>query len=100
MTLVTEPKRSPGVEEKESGTGSLTKVKHAIQAAYPHIDGHMVVKPVSSRSGVSWYRVNWYRDSERGMFIHHSLFLAARQGPDGIVVEDLTVKARAQASVN
>jgi hypothetical protein len=93
MTLMAEPKPLNGVEESGSGA-SLASAKDVIASTYPHVDGQMIVRQVSKTPGTTWYRVNWYKRGEFGMYIHHSRFLALRQTTDGVSVEDQTVRPR------
>jgi hypothetical protein len=92
----------PASKHGQSAAGGfpLAEVQQAIQAAYPYDDGQMVIRHVSSRNGMSWYRVNWYRSSRDGLFIDRSRFLALRRTADGLVVEDQTITSRTTASVN
>lgn len=70
------------------------EVRDAIQAAYPLDDGQMVAKLVSTRHGTSWYRVNWYRSGESGLFIDRSRFLAVTRSAEGeLKVEDQTIRS-------
>ncbi len=74
-------------------TVSPVTAREAIEAAYPD-KRLLVIKHVSSRPGISWYRANWYGNNENGLFIERSLFLTLRPTPDGISVEDQTVIPR------
>lgn len=101
MTLTAEPKSHPNQDESGPGSASLAHAKNAILAAYPNIEGQMIVRKVSSGSDTSWYRVNWYKQGGCGMYIHHSRFLALRKTAAGVVVEDQTVRPRqTEASMN
>ena len=93
MTLMAEPKPLKGVESGGSAA-SLAAARDLIQATYPNVEGQMIVRLVSKAPGTTWYRVNWYKQGEFGTYIHHSRFLALRQTPDGLVVEDQTVQPR------
>ncbi len=100
MTLMAEPKSHKEVESNGSGT-SLAAAKEIIQASYPDVDGQMVIRQVSRTPDTTWFRVNWYKQGEFGMYIHHSRFLALRKTADGTVVEDQTVKPRnTESSLN
>lgn len=96
MTLMAEPKSHKGTEHKESGV-SLASVRDAIQSTYPGVEGDMIVRQVSKSSDTTWYRVNWYKKGDFGMYIHYSRFLALRKTPEGFAVEDQTVRPRAAA---
>lgn len=93
MTLMAEPKPLKGMEPNGPGA-SLAAARDLIQSAYPNVEGQMIVRQVSKAPGTTWYRVNWYKQGEWGTYIHHSRFLALRQTPDGVVVEDQTVQPR------
>lgn len=100
MTLMAEPKPVKGVEENGSGA-ALAAARDVIQSTYPGVEGEMIVRQVSRTADTTWYRVNWYKKGDYGMYIHHSRFLALRKTPQGMSVEDQTVKPRnAEGSLN
>jgi hypothetical protein len=96
MTLMAEPKPPlAGVGVEENGSrASLERARNAIQAAYPDVEGQMIVRQVSKGSGTTWYRVNWYKKGDYGTYIHQSRFLALRKTAQGLAVEDQTVRPR------
>lgn len=101
MTLMAEPKNGQGATESGAAAVNLATAIDAIQAAYRDIDGQMIVRQVSKSSDTTWYRVNWYKKGDFGMFVHHSRFLALKRTNGGLVVEDQTIRPRvAESSVN
>jgi hypothetical protein len=102
MTLTTPTSALPASKKGDTSAAAfpLAEVERAIHAAFPYDDGQMMVRHVSSRNGMSWYRVNWYRSNRTGSFIDRSRFLAIRKTQDGLVVEDQTVASRANVCEN
>ena len=96
MTLMAEPKPLKGVEDNGPGT-TLAAAREVIQSNYPNVDGQMIVRQVSKTSDTTWYRVNWYKKGDFGMYIHHSRFLALRKTERGVSVEDQTAQPRRKA---
>ncbi len=84
----------------EPEVSSVEEIREAIQSAYPFDDGQMVVRHIRSKADVSWYRVNWYRNRNGGLFIDRSRFLALKRTPQGLKVEDQTMPPRPGASFN
>ncbi len=93
MTLMAEPRPLKGIEGNGPGNG-LAAAKEVIQSTYPNVDGQMIVRQVSKTADTTWYRVNWYKKGDFGMYIHHSRFLALRKTAQGVAVEDQTVRPR------
>lgn len=93
MTLMAEPKPLKGVEDNGPGA-SLAAAREVIQSNYPNVDGQMIVRQVSKTADTTWYRVNWYKKGDFGMYIHHSRFLALRKTAQGVSVEDQTAQPR------
>ena len=89
-----ESKGVPSVAEGGSNAPTLSTAMDAIQSKYPQIDGQMIVRQVSKSADTTWYRVNWYKKGDFGMYIHHSRFLALKRSEQGLVIEDQTVKPR------
>lgn len=100
MTLTSEPKRQETSVLPESRPVASSRVMEAIAAAFPYMDGDMTVRHVGRRSGMEWYRVNWYRRGDSGPFIYQSRFLVINESPDGVVVEDHTAGQRPTLATN
>jgi hypothetical protein len=96
MTLMAEPKPLKGVEDNGPGS-TLAAARDIIQSNYPNVDGQMIVRQVSKTADTTWYRVNWYKKGDFGMYIHHSRFLALRKTAQGVAVEDQTAQPRKPA---
>lgn len=93
MTLMAEPKPLVGIEDNGPGS-TLAAAREVIQSNYPHVDGQMIIRQVSKSAETTWYRVNWYKKGDYGMYIHHSRFLALRKTAEGVSVEDQTAQPR------
>ncbi len=94
MTLMAEPKPPLMGVEDNGARASLETARGVIKATYPNVEGQMIVRQVSKTADTTWYRVNWYKKGDYGMFIHHSRFLALRKTAQGVSVEDQTVRPR------
>ena len=89
MTAATEAELNE-VVFREPPLASENEVRTAIQSAYPFEDGQLLVKHVRTATNIGWYRVNWYRSNEHGLFIARSRFLAIRRTPRGLQIDDQT----------
>lgn len=96
-----EPKNAHGGSESGNGPVTHTAVIDTIRSTYPGVDGQMIVRQVSKSADTTWYRVNWYKKGDFGMFVHYSRFLALKKSGEGFVIEDQTVRPRgADTSLN
>jgi len=67
------------------------EAEEAIRAAFPY-QGHLRVRYLWSTNGISKFRANWFCEVEGRMTAVKSLFLSIRKTPDGLVVQDETVR--------
>lgn len=83
-------KKVPSVRHHALAHGpDLSEVVGAIRRAF-FADGKMIVRHLYTLDGAGRYRVNWYRDSEMGPYIHESRFVLVRQMGRRPEVQDLT----------
>jgi hypothetical protein len=77
---------------KTAGTSSApadAEVRDAIRRVFL-FDGLMIVKHLYTVAGIGRYRVNWFRDSGHGPYIHEARFLLVGGLNGSLDIQDAT----------